>query len=243
MENTLLISLSRQMALQHEIDVVANNVANINTTGFKGDGMLFNEYVMPKARAEENNQLAPVSYVVDRATITNLAAGSFETTGAEFDLAIQGGGFFAVQTPQGERYTRAGAFTLNAQGDLVTPAGEKILGTGGPITFSVEDGKITFGADGTIFTAQGQRGKIRVVSLKPGELKKETETLFSSKGQATNDTASRILQGAVEKSNVKPVTEISRLIEINRTYNLVSQMVERTHALQQTAIERLAQVS
>jgi flagellar basal-body rod protein FlgF len=243
MENTLLISLSRQMALQHELDVVANNVANINTTGFKGDNMLFNEYLAPKARGEEADLLKPVSYVIDRSTMTNFSAGSLETTGAELDVAVQGDGFFVVQTPQGERYTRAGSFTLNAQGDLVTPAGYKVLGTGGPITFTPQDGRITIGSDGTISTAQGQKGKLRLVDLKPTDLKKEGETLFSSDKPAAGDTTSRVLQGAIEKSNIKPVTEISRMIEINRAYTTISQLIDRTQSLRQTAIERLAQVS
>jgi flagellar basal-body rod protein FlgF len=243
MENTLLISLSRQMALQRELDVVANNVANINTTGFKSDNMLFNEYVMPKARAEEGDLLKPVSYVIDRATMTNFSTGSVETTGAELDVAIQGDGFFAVQTPQGERYTRAGSFTLNAQGELVTPTGYKVLGTGGPVTFTPQDGRITIGSDGIISTSQGQKGKLRLVSVKPADLKKEGETLFSSSKPVGSDTTSRVIQGAIEKSNVKPVTEISRMIEINRAYTTISQLIERTQSLQQTAINTLAQVS
>jgi len=242
MENTLLVSLSRQIALRHELDVVANNVANINTTGFKGDNMLFNEHMMPKARAEEGDLLKPVSYVIDRATMTNFTAGSIEMTGAELDVAVQGNGFFAVQTPQGERYTRAGSFTLNAQGEMITPAGYKVLGTGGPITFTPQDGKIAIGADGTISTAQGQKGKLRLVTVKPGDLNKEGETLFSSSRPVENDTMSRMVQGAIEKSNVKPVVEISRMIEINRAYTTISQMIERMQSLRQTAINSLGQI-
>lgn len=243
MENTLLVSLSRQIALRHELDVVANNVANINTTGFKTDNMLFNEHLMPKARAEEGDLLRPVSYVIDRATVTNFSTGSIQMTGAELDVAVQGDGFFAVQTPQGERYTRAGSFTLNAAGELITPSGNKVLGTGGPVTFSQQDGKITIGGDGTISTAQGQKGKLRLVTLEPTKLQKEGDTLFSSSSQPVNDTTSRVIQGAIEKSNVKPVSEISRMIEINRAYTTISQMIERTASLRQSAIERLAQVA
>ncbi|MES2906509.1 MAG: flagellar hook-basal body complex protein, partial [Pseudomonadota bacterium] len=101
MENMLLVSLSRQIALRHELDIVANNVANINTSGFKQDHLLFNEYMSPTARGEEADMLKPVSYVIDRASMTNYASGTLETTGAELDAAIQGDGFFVVQTPQG----------------------------------------------------------------------------------------------------------------------------------------------
>lgn len=243
MENTLLVSLSRQMALRHELDVVANNVANINTTGFKRDALQFNEYMMPAAKAREADLLRPVSYVIDRRTATNFSAGPLEPTGAEFDFALQGDGFFVVQTPQGERYTRAGSFQLNAQGELVTPSGDKILGDGGPLAFSTQDGKVTIAADGTISTAQGQRGKIRLVSFKPEDLKKEGEMLFSSTSRGTPDTQTRVIQGALEKANVKPVQEVARMIEINRAYTTISQLIESTQRLRDTAIERLAQVA
>lgn len=243
MENMLLVSLSRQMALRHELDVVANNVANINTSGFKGESLVFNEYINPKAKAAEADLLKPVSYVVDQGSITNFSAGSVETTGAEFDVAIQGDGFFAVQTDKGQRYTRAGSFQLSAQGELVTPSGHKVLGEGGPITFTAEDGKITIGADGTISTAQGQRGKLRLVDFKHGELKKEGETLFTSTASGTPATTSRLLQGAIEKANVKPVREVARMIEITRAYATLSQMIENAQKLRQTAIERLSQVA
>lgn len=243
MENMLLVSLSRQLALRHELDIVANNVANLNTSGFKKDNLLFNEYLSPVARGEEAEMLKPVSYVIDRSTMTNFSAGTLETTGADLDVAIQGEGFFAVQTAQGERYTRAGSFALNAQGELVTQSGDKVLGAGGPITFTAQDGKISFGTDGTISTAQGQKGKLRLVSFEAGQLVKEGENTFSSKSGGTPDTTSRVLQGAIEKSNVKPVQEITRMIEINRAYNTISQMIENTQKLRQTAIERLSQVS
>ena len=244
MDNTLLVNLSRQMALSRELDVVANNVANMNTTGFKGDSMLFNEYLMLDKSNGQGAGPKTLSTVVDRSTITNFSAGPIETTGAELDVAIQGNGFFVVQTPQGERYTRAGSFTLNAQGELVTQTGDgKVQGTGGALAFSQQDGKISIGSDGTIFTDQGQHGKLRLVTLKPGDLKKEGEQFFSSKTHPVDDTTSLVLQGAIEKSNVKPVTEISRLIEINRAYSTISQIIDRAQSLRETAIDRLAQAA
>ena len=243
MENTLLVTMSRQMSLQRELDVVSNNVANINTSGFKRDNMLFNEYLSPQARGQEGNFLQPVSYVIDRSTVTDLSAGTNETTGGNLDFAVQGNGFFAVQTPQGERYTRAGSFTLNASGELVTQSGDKVLGDGGPITFTQQDGKISVGSDGTISTSQGQKGKLRLVSFTQAQLKKEGDNLFSSQAAGTPDIESRVLQGALEKSNVKPVNEIARLIEITRSYTTIAQMIENTSKLRQTAIERLSQTA
>src|ERR1700733_6080350 len=112
MQNTLLISLSRQVALERELDVVANNVANINTNGFKSNSLVFSEYVMPNAKAQTGSRLnQPVSYVVDRSMLTNFSQGTLETTGNDLDFAVHGDGYFAVQTQQGERYTRAGSFS------------------------------------------------------------------------------------------------------------------------------------
>src|SRR5690606_20262981 len=123
-ENAQLIGLSRQIALQRQMDVVANNMANINSTGFKGENILFEEYIMPEARDRAfpvGDQ--PLSYVQDWATMHDLAAGSITETGNPFDVALSGEGFFAVQTPQGERWTRNGVFEVNSEGTLVNQNG------------------------------------------------------------------------------------------------------------------------
>ncbi|MES2906437.1 MAG: flagellar basal body rod C-terminal domain-containing protein, partial [Pseudomonadota bacterium] len=130
-----------------------------------------------------------------------------------------------------------------AAGEMVTHSGDKVLGTGGPVTFTAQDGKISIGADGTISTSQGQKGKLRLVTFTPGQLQKEGDTTFSSKSAGTPDIKSTVIQGAIEKSNVKPVQEITRMIEINRAYTTISQMIENTQKLRQTAIERLSQVA
>src|ERR1700709_2319288 len=104
MENAQLISLSRQIALQRQMDVVANNMANINTTGFKAEDMLFEQYVMPVARDQDfKGKDQPLSYVEDWATMHDLSAGPMVQTGNDLDVAINGDGFFAVQTAGGER--------------------------------------------------------------------------------------------------------------------------------------------
>src|SRR6266705_454304 len=136
MENTLLIGLSRQVALRRELDVVANNIANLNTTGFKADGNIFEEYVMPVARdggfpAADRR----LSFVQDRATWLDLGQGPVQQTGNPLDVALDGPGFLAVHTPRGERYTRNGALQINATGELVTAEGYRVLGDAGPIVF------------------------------------------------------------------------------------------------------------
>src|SRR6266568_6174773 len=141
---TLLIGLSRQMALQRELDVVANNVANMNTTGYKADGAIFEEYLMPQAQAAGfQGADRRVSYVQDRATWRDFGSGPIRPTGNPLDVAIDGDAFFVVQTPRGERYTRNGAFQINAQGELVTNTGERVVGDGGPIQFQSTDNSIS----------------------------------------------------------------------------------------------------
>src|SRR5690606_20667881 len=121
MENALLVGLSRQIALRRELDVIANNVANINTTGCKAVSVIFEEHLARGARVDNFPipQDRPVSFVLDRETRTDLAQGAFAQTGSILDLAINGEGFFVIETPAGERYTRAGGFAINAAGELV----------------------------------------------------------------------------------------------------------------------------
>jgi flagellar basal-body rod protein FlgF len=182
MQNALLIGLSRQVALSRELDVVANNIANMNTTGFKADGSLFEEYLNSAARAADTR----VSFVQDRATWIDMSAGALERTGNALDVAINGDGFFAVQTQRGVRYTRNGSFQINPSGQLVTAQGDPVLGDGGPITFQPTDRQISISPDGTISVREGnskadsQRGKLRLVSFaNPRQLQKDGNGTFN----------------------------------------------------------------
>lgn len=253
MENTLLVALSRQMSLERQIDVIANNVANVNTTGFKADKSVFEEYLQTGAR--EDNFVGSdrrVSFVLDRATFHDLTSGPNERTGNPLDVAIDGKGFLAVQTPGGERYTRDGALQINAQGQLVTNGGNLVLGTNGPITMQPTDRNINISADGTITVNEGQvtqvdsiRGKLRLVSFNnPQRLQKEGANLFSAPAgtPALADTASRINQGFIEKSNVNAITEMSRMMQVSRTYQSVATLMQQQSDLRKTSIQMLADV-
>ena len=140
MENALLIGLSRQTILERQLDVVANNIANVNTSGFKADSSLFEEYLMPGAH--EDNFVGSdrrLSYVQDRGTFRDLSQGPVAETENPLDLAISGNGFLVVQTAAGERYTRDGGLQVNNQGQLVTAAGNPVLGGSGPIVLQPTD--------------------------------------------------------------------------------------------------------
>jgi flagellar basal-body rod protein FlgF len=243
MENALLIGLSRQMALGRELDIIANNVANVTTNGFKARQSRFREYLMPGASAASFQRPdRGLSFVADAGTALDTSAGAIERSGNPLDAAIRGPGFFAVQTPAGERYTRNGAFTVNVHGQLVTSDGNPVLGENGPISFSPQETGLTIGADGTVSTDQGQRGRLRLVSFAdPATLKSEGANLFSSTARAQPaGQNSSVEPGALERSNVKPIVEMSRLIEVNRSYTNVSGMLSRMDDLRRSAISRLA---
>jgi flagellar basal-body rod protein FlgF len=249
MENTLLIGLSRQLVLERQMDVVANNIANVNTSGFKADRSLFQEYLMPVAH-EDNfvGRDRRLSYVQDRATFHDFAKGPSEQTKNPLDVAIDGAGFLVVQTAAGERYTRDGGMQINNQGQLVTATGDPVLGTSGPIVFQPTDHDISIAADGNITVLEGVnridsvRGKLRLVSFAAAQaLLKEGSNLYSG-GAAQADTTSKINQGFIEKSNVSSVTEMTRMIEVTRTYTQIAAMLQTQSDLHKSAIEKLADV-
>jgi len=252
MQNTLLVGLSRQVVLERQMDVVANNIANINTTGYKADRSLFEEYLASGAH-EDNfaNSDRRVSFVQDRATFHDFAPGPTQETKNPLDVAIDGNAFLVVQTPAGERYTRDGGLQINNLGQLVTVSGYQVLGNSGPIVFQPTDHDISIAADGNVTVLEGTgridsvRGKLRMVSFAQAQqLLKEGSNLYSAgEGSAAQPTTtSQLRQGFVEKSNVNSVTEMSRMIEITRTYTQISTLLQSQSDLHKSAIEKLADV-
>jgi flagellar basal-body rod protein FlgF len=252
MENALLVGLSRQMVLERQMDVVANNVANVNTNGYKADKSLFAEYL--KSGAHEDNfvgQDRRVSFVLDGGIFKDFSQGPTEQTKNPLDVAIDGGGFLAVQTPAGERYTRDGALQINNQGQLVTAGGNPVLGNSGPIVFQPTDHDVSIAADGTVTVLEGitridsVRGKLRLVSFAQAQaLLKDGSNLYSAGAgtAAQPDIASKVRQGFVEKSNVNSVTEMSRMIEVTRTYTQIATLLQQQSDLHKSAIQQLADV-
>jgi flagellar basal-body rod protein FlgF len=252
MQNALLIGLSRQTLLERQLDVVANNIANVNTAGFKADSSLFEEYLMPGAH-EDNfvGRDRRVSYVQDRGTFHDFKQGTSEQTNNPLDVAVTGDGFLVVQTAAGERYTRDGGMQINSQGQLVTTAGNPVLGTAGPIVFQPTDHDINVSPDGTITVLEGSghadalRGKLRLVSFADAQkLLKEGANLYSAGegGAAQADSKSQVQQGYIEKSNVNSVVEMSRMIEVTRAYTQISTLLQQESDLHKSAIEKLADV-
>jgi len=239
MDTTSYIALSRQIALQRALQVVAHNVANLGTAGFKAQTVLF-ETVLE--RAGEPGTLA---FVQDVATVQDPSPGPIQPTGAPLDLAIEGPGYFVVQTPAGERYTRAGRFLRNAEGELVTPEGHPVLDEGGrPILLPANEGTPTIAADGTIGGRSGVLGRIRLVSFTaPEKLRPEGSGLLVSDEPPIPGARGSLVQGALEGSNVKGVLEITRLIEITRAFEGTQKMLDTHHELTRRTVERLGSVN
>lgn len=239
-ENAQLISLSRQIALQRQMDVVANNMANINTSGFKAENILFEEYVMPVARDQDFPRLdQPLSYVQDWATMHDLTGGAMVQTGNELDVALNGDGFFAVQTPAGERWTKSGAFQLSANGTLVDLNGNAVLGEGGPIQFGPEETGILIAGDGSISTSAGPKGRLRLVDFaNPQALTREGNNLFAG-GAPRVAGNTRVMQGFTENSNVSGVAEMAEMIRVTRAYESAANLAQKQDELRRTAIQRL----
>ena len=250
MQNAILVGLSRQIGLAREMDVVSNNIANMNTTGYKADSSLFEEYLNSAARADKTG--SRVSFVRDRGIWHDMSQGPLERTGNPLDVAIDGPGFLVVQTPDGERYTRNGALQISPTGQLVTGDGYPVVGDGGPITLQQGDRQVSISKDGTISVREGTsnvdsaRGKLRLVTFtNMQQLQKNGSGTFSPVGGATAQPApptSGFVQGGIEKSNVRGVVEMSRMIEITRSYTQIDDLLKQQNDLSQSAIDKLAEV-
>ena len=240
METPTYIALSRQMVLRDQMDVVANNIANASTPGFKAEMMLMSEVDLPAERGVK------LSYVQDFATARDFSPGPLRATGNSLDLAVQGNGFFAVQTPEGTRYTRVGRFQLDADGILVTSQGYPVLAGGSTVTISPDDGPVNIAEDGSISTDRatgGQQqqviGKLDLVDFAdPHSLKPAPDNLFIAEGQPTAATG-KIAQGMLEDSNVRPILEMTNLIEVTRNYQAMQRFLDSEHERQRRAINSI----
>jgi flagellar basal-body rod protein FlgF len=250
MDNVAYIGLSRQATLQRQMDIVSNNLANVDTVGFKVEQLLVD--TQPGAPAKNDGVKGPALFVLDGGVGRDFTEGDLRTTGRPLDVAIEGDAFFKIQTPQGERYTKDGRFTLDAQGQLVTASGNPVMDAGGStITLDPKNGEPTISSDGLISqrTPQGastEVGKLGVVRFDTlSVLSKQGDGLYSNTSNATPVAAKdvRMHQGMLEGSNVKPITEITNLIEVTRAYERITQMIQQNNDLSQNAIDRLAKVS
>jgi len=250
MDNTTYVGLSKQILLQRELDIAANNLANVDTTGFKVESLMSAADTATPARTIGVSQ--PVQFAVDNGVARDFTQGGLQQTGAPLDLAIQGQGFFQVQTASGVQFTRDGRFATDSQGQLVTQNGDPVLGaTGSPITLNPQGGAPAIGRDGTVTQmlpgqAQAQVvGQVGVVNFTDlSALSKQGGGLYSNTTnvQPTPATDAIVKQGMLEASNVQPIIQVTDLIRINRAYSAMAQMMSDTASLSETAIQKLGSV-
>jgi len=249
MDNANYVALSRQITLQRELDISANNLANMNTTGYKFEELLVN--TVPGAPAYDDPIRTPANFAYDNGVGRDFRQGALQQTGGTYDLAIEGeGAFFTVQTPAGVRYTRDGAFTTGPDGTLETQDGYPVQGDGGPIVLDPKKGAPVISADGIVSQdSQGvseQVGKIAVVRVgNMSSLFKDGRGLYGLQSGVVPQPATDVTlrQGMLEASNVNPMTEVTHLIQINRAYTQLANVMSQNMQLSSDAVSRLGKVA
>ena len=240
-ENSGYIALSRMIAQQRVLEVRATNIANTGTPGFKAEAVLFSDYLLQQKGVAAPPGGKTVQMVQDRATWRDFGQGQVTKTGNPLDLALQGEGFFAVETPRGERYTRAGRFSLSAGGQIVDMTGNPVLGTDGrPINVPADVGAITVGGDGTISSDTGQIGKFRVVQFDDQQaMQAEGNSLFATTQPSRDAVAPAVAQGTIEDANIQAIVELTSMMAEMREFEFASQFADAEAQREQTAIDRI----
>ena len=228
------VTLSRQSGLLHQMDVIANNIANASTAGFRREGMVFSEFIQ---RAGEAPSLS-MGYGNTR--VVDLQQAGLTQTRAPFDLAIEGDGFFMIATPQGQQLTRSGSFTPGPDGTLLTADGYQVLDGGGSAIFVPPDARnVAVAQDGTVSADGVPLARVGLwQATDPMSLTHQSGTRFSSSGVQPAEGAT-ILQGYLEDSNVDPLQEVASMIAVQRAYELGQSFLDREDERARNVIQTL----
>jgi flagellar basal-body rod protein FlgF len=239
MDTSLYVNLSRQTAVMRELEIVANNLANVNTTGFRAERTLF-DAALKKAGSSDT-----VSFVIDRATYTDHRAGGLVQTDNPLDIALRGEGFLSVQTQDGVRYTRDGRLVVSPAGELSALDGAPILDRGGsPIPIPPDADHLLIAQDGTVSVDGTDLGQIGIFEFDdPQNLVREADGRFDARTEPEPAIATSVRQGSIEASNVDPIREITRLIELSRAYEQSAKMASDIHNQKKDAVKRLGSQS
>lgn len=241
MSSASYVTLSHQMALQNQMDIIANNIANSSTTGHQGEHSMFVEFL---TKAEDGTSVA---YVNDIAVLRDTTAGPLTQTTNPLDVAINGEGYFVVEVVSdnddeaGFFYTRNGSFRIDATGQLVTNTGAAVMAEGDlPIVFAPDETNITISGDGTVSTENGAIGRLRIVDFEnQQDMKKVGNTMLETDQEPIEATDATVEQGMLEGSNVKAVVEITRMIEVMRAFQASSQLVQSEDERERRAMQTL----
>lgn len=239
MENSVYIAMSRQASLEREMDITANNLANVNTPSYKAEKLVFREFLV-----DTQTRAPGLSYVQDLGQYRVMDDGPIRQTGNPLDVAISGDGFFVVDTELGDRYTRHGRFQLDADGTLVTGTGEPIQGEAGPIVIPPGETDISIAADGVISGANGQLGQLRVVRFEnTEELRRAANGMFTSREDPVDVGDPRLVQGSLEDSNVEAVVELTKMMRISRDHKRVKTFLDQEDRRMRDMIDKLTRAT
>ncbi len=232
MDTTAYIGLSRQIALQNRLDVIAGNIANVDTTAYKAEELRF-ETVWERSGGQR------LAFVQDVGRVRDLRDGALQATGNPLDFAISGPGYFTVQTKDGPAYTRAGRFALSPDGELVNASGLPLLDENGtPVTIPAGSGEISLAGDGTISGRDGPIARIQIVDFAdPRRLERLGDGLYRTRQPPQPVENARLEQGVIEESNVEPVLEITRMMETVRAFEATQRMLDIHHELERRTVQ------
>jgi flagellar basal-body rod protein FlgF len=238
METPTYIAISSQLALRTNMDIIANNMANMNTPAFKAERLIFIEHL--KQPTPNDKQ----SFVQDIGTMRDISEGPLQKTDNPFDLAISGEGYFTIETPLGNRYTRHGRFQLDAESRLVTGQGNPVLDNGGSvINIPAGGGRVEVSGDGTLSTSAGPIAKFGLVKFEDEQrLNRSANNLYiATDGQEPQDVENpKIAQGMLEESNVQAISELNAMIKVHRSHQSLGRAIQQEHERQMKAITRIS---
>lgn len=246
MENPSYIALSQQMALRRQMDVIATNIANVSTPGFKAERIMFAEMLAGKAPypASMSGTRPGLSFVNEVGMLRDTSDGGMTRTGNALDLAINGSGYFAVDTPDGPRYTRSGSFRLNQDGRIVTADGYALLDAQNrPISVRPGETRIEVSTKGAVTTESGEVGRIQVAQFENEQAMRKIGAGLYETDQNPIAGDADVRQGMIENSNVKAVNEVTTMMDILRRYQSAQKILDQEHELERKAIDKLSRLS
>jgi flagellar basal-body rod protein FlgF/flagellar basal-body rod protein FlgG len=237
MDNGIYAACAALVSRTQELDTIANNLANASTVGYRAQQNVFGSVLAAAADSPASNLNQAVNqFGILTGTTLDLTQGALQKTGNDLDFAIQGPGYFVVQTANGPMYTRNGAFQVSSRGELVTATGDQVLGDQGPI--KVLPGSITVSPDGTISSNGAITGRIKTVEFPKGTTLTSMGNVYYSApaNTETASTKSDIRQGMLESSNVNPITGMVELVNAQRS----AEMMQRALAMFNSEIDKTA---
>lgn len=243
MDISSYVLLSHEQALRRKLDVVANNMANVSTVGFRREQPVFHE-MLKRGEDAMTPDAKDAHFVLDYGAIHDTRAGAFHSTGNPLDVMVEGPGYLTVALPDGgTAYTRAGNLKVLDDGTLATAGGEPVRGEGGqPITIPPEQlGRIRIAPDGSVVGTDGPIGRVTVTVF-------DNEALVDPRGDGLMEAANgrvltaaetKLRTGGLEASNVQPIVETTDMVEILRSYQTSQRMADSLNDMRKRAIERL----